>query len=75
MLENLTPSRLRANLYRILDRVLESGEPVEIERKGRRLRIISEQTGKLDSLRPHPDYLQVPRDELVHVDWSDEWRP
>ena len=75
MLENLTPSRLRANLYRILDRVLESGEPVEIERKGRRLRIISEQTGKLDALKPHPDYLQVPKDELVHVDWSHEWRP
>jgi len=75
MLENLSPSKLRANLYRILDRVLESGEPVEIERKGRRLLLISEKTGKLDSLRPHPDYLRVEPDKIVHMDWSSEWHP
>ena len=75
MLGRLSPSRLRADLYRILDRVLESGEPVEIERRGRRLRIVAEQSGKLDLLKPHADYLKVPPEELVHVDWSQEWRP
>ena len=75
MFKRLTPSRLRANLYRILDRIAESGEPVEIERKGRALRIVAEQDGKLDLLKPHPEYLQVAPDDLVHVDWSHEWRP
>lgn len=75
MIENLTPSRLRANLYRILDRILDSGESVQIERKGRRLRIVVEQKGKLDMLKPHPDYLKVAPEEIVHLDWSDEWRP
>lgn len=75
MIERLTPSRLRANLYRILDRILESGEPVEIERKGRRLRIVAERESKLDLLKPHLGYLKVPPEDIVHLDWSREWRP
>jgi hypothetical protein len=75
MIEHLSPSRLRANLYRILDQVLASGEPVEIERKGRRLRIVAEQEGKLDLLKPHAAYLKVPPEDIVHMDWSKEWHP
>lgn len=75
MLEQFSPSQLRANLYRILDRILESGKPVEIERKGRHLRIIPESRAKLDLLKPHPDYLKIPPEDLVHLDWSGEWRP
>ncbi|MBA1146032.1 type II toxin-antitoxin system Phd/YefM family antitoxin [Ectothiorhodospiraceae bacterium WFHF3C12] len=75
MLERLTPSRLRANLYRILDRIAESGEPVEIQRKGRSLRIVAEPDSKPDLLKPHPDYLRVPAEDIVHMDWSGEWRP
>ena len=75
MLDALSPSRLRQNLYRILDRILETGEPVEIHRKGKRLRIVREDTRKLDLLKPHPDYLRTDPEDLVHVDWSGEWRP
>lgn len=36
----LTTSKLRANVYRVLDQVLETGVPVEVERHGRRLQIV-----------------------------------
>jgi hypothetical protein len=75
MIERFSPSRLRANLYRVLDRVLESGQPVEIERRGRRLRIVVEQGAKLDLLTPHPNYLKGDAEAIVHMDWSHEWRP
>ena len=75
MFDALSPSRLRQNLYRILDRVLETGEPVEIRRKGKRLLIVREESGRLEALRPHPDYLRTDAEELVHMDWSEEWRP
>ena len=69
-------SRLRADLYRVIDRVLETGEPVEIERNGRRLRIVpAEAASRLAALRPHPEYLSGDPESLVHVDWSDEWKP
>mgnify|MGYP006294784865 CR=1 FL=1 len=75
MLDALSPSRLRQNLYRILDRVLETGEPVEISRKGKRLRIVREENRKLDALKPKREYLRTDPEDLVHMDWSGEWRP
>lgn len=72
----ITASRLRANVYKVLDEVLETGTPVEIERRGRRLRIVpAEPTRRLDRLVRRPDYLKVDPESIVHLDWSDEWRP
>jgi antitoxin (DNA-binding transcriptional repressor) of toxin-antitoxin stability system len=68
-------SALRENIYRLLDEVLETGVPIEIERRGKILRIVPEKTrSKLDNLRPRPHLLTDP-EELVHLDWSEEWRP
>jgi hypothetical protein len=74
--EHLSPTELRTNLYRVLDQVIESGGVVEVERKGRRVRIVAELAGgKLDLLKPHPDYLRGSPKDIVHMDWSSEWRP
>jgi len=76
----LTASKLRANVYRVLDQVLETGVPVEIERHGRRLRIgpagagPSLTPGKLRRLKRRR-YLRCPPEGLVHIDWSRRWRP
>ncbi len=75
MIERMTPSRLRADLYRLLDRVLATGEPLAVDRKGKRLRIVREGGSRLDALKPHPEYVKGDPEELVHLDWSDEWRP
>ena len=76
MKEPLTASRLRENVYRILDEVLETGVPVEIERRGKILKIVpGEPRDKLDNLQPRPDFLLCDPEELVHLDWSGEWRP
>jgi len=69
-------SRLRADLYRLLDRVLETGVPLEVERRGRRLKIVAaDAPGRLANLVPDPSYLVGDPEELVHLDWSGEWRP
>lgn len=69
-------SRLRANLYRLLDRVLKTGVPVEVQKEGRRLKIVPvEDVSRLDSLKPRPQYLNADPESLVHLDWSAEWRP
>lgn len=71
-----TATQLRQEIYKVLDTVLETGVPVEVERRGRALRISAvEAPDKLDRLAPHPDYIVGDPEELVHLDWSAKWRP
>jgi antitoxin (DNA-binding transcriptional repressor) of toxin-antitoxin stability system len=72
----ITASQLRSNIYRLLDRVLESGKPLEIERRGEKLTIVPpRRPDKLGRLTPRADFLSCDPEELVHLDWSNEWRP
>lgn len=72
----VSPSELRANIYRLLDEVLDTGVPLEVERKGRRLRIVpNEPVSKLDRLVPHPGFIIGDPDDLVEIDWSEYWNP
>ena len=72
----VTPSQLRADIYRLIDQVLETGEPLEIDRKGQRLRLVPETIqSKLARVRPLADLVVGEPDDLVELDWSDEWDP
>jgi Antitoxin Phd_YefM, type II toxin-antitoxin system len=72
----MTASQLRANIYRVLDQILETGAPVEIERGGRRLRIIAiDAPSRLSRLVRRADAVNGDPEDLVHIDWSSEWRP
>jgi antitoxin (DNA-binding transcriptional repressor) of toxin-antitoxin stability system len=72
----MTASQLRADIYRLLDQVLERGEPIEIERHGQTLRISAvEPQSRRARLIARPDVITGDPDDLVHLDWSSEWRP
>ena len=74
----LTASKLRDNIYKILDQVLETGVPVEIARGRRRLKIVpadERSRSKLERLKARPKVLIGDPENLVHLDWSKEWKP
>ena len=75
----LTASKLRANVYRLLDEVLATGEPLEIERNGKLLVIspkLPEEHGSIwDRLPRREGFIVGDPDELIHIDWSSEWNP
>jgi len=69
----VSASKLRENIYSILDEVLESGVPVEIKRKGKLLRIVPEKPkSKLSRLKKRDCIVGDPED-LVHMDWLEHW--
>jgi prevent-host-death family protein len=71
----ISASELRQNIYRILDRVAETGIPEEINRRGHLLRIISTQKkSKLSNAKKRPIIKGDPED-LVHTNWAHLWRP
>jgi hypothetical protein len=69
----ITASKLRENIYNILDQVLETGVPVEVERKGRVLKIVaSAAVDKLAKLKKRNALVGDP-ESIVHMDWLNEW--
>ena len=69
----VTASKLRTDIYNILDETLKTGVPVEVVRKGRILKIVPEtKPDKLSRLKKR-DYVAGDSDDLVHMDWSKEW--
>jgi antitoxin (DNA-binding transcriptional repressor) of toxin-antitoxin stability system len=69
----VTASKLRENVYRILDEAIETGVPVEVVRKGVVLRIVPERrASKLARLKKRTGFHGDP-DDIIHMDWSKEW--
>ena len=69
----VTASKLRENIYTILDQALETGVPVEVIRKGKILRIVPEvKPDKLSRLKKGKCIIGDP-DDIVHMDWLSEW--
>ena len=72
-MQNITPTELRKNIYQILDKVLETGIPVEIIRNGKLLKIIApEHINKLDNLISRPDTIIGDPEDLVDIHWQYE---
>ena len=70
----MTASKLRQNIYNVLDQVLESGIPAEIKRRGKTLKIILPAgQNKLANLKKH-NVLTVDPQSIVHIDWSHLWK-
>lgn len=74
--KRITASHLRQNIYRILDEVVDTGRPVEVERKGKLVRIEADLQGQsiFENLTAHPGTIVGDPEDLVHMDWSSEWK-
>jgi hypothetical protein len=67
-------TQLRKDIYTILDQVLASGKPVQVERKGRTLTIQPDvRAPKLTRLKKRKVLGSDPG-SIVHIDWSGEWK-
>jgi hypothetical protein len=76
MPQQVSYRNIQEDILKLLDKVLSTGVPVEIERKGKRLLISpAEKRRELDCLEKHPEFIVGNPDDLVHIDWSSEWNP
>lgn len=75
-MKRLTASRLRTDIYRVLDSVIDTGKPVELERRGRIVKITVEPlASKLGRLVERPGVIRGKPADLVDVEWSGSWKP
>jgi hypothetical protein len=72
-METITLTALRQQLFRMVDKVIETGIPIEIERHGHRLKIVlDEPPKKLANLRAHHSIVGD-ADDLVDLE-TDQWQ-
>jgi len=68
----ITPTRLRKDIYKILDQVLETGKPIEVKRRGQVLRIVpAKPVDKFQRLARRADAITGNPDDLIHIEWED----
>lgn len=72
-MKKLSATKLRENLYAVLDEVLATGSAAVVERKGRLIRIVPDAApSRLARLERHDAIVGDP-EGLVHLDWSSAW--
>jgi antitoxin (DNA-binding transcriptional repressor) of toxin-antitoxin stability system len=71
--KTVSPTELRSNIYKLLDEVLSSGVPLEINKGGEILRIVPvATTNKLSNLVSRPHVIAGNPDDLVDICWDGE---
>jgi prevent-host-death family protein len=72
-MKTITVTELRGNIYKIIDEVLRTGIPIEINKGGKKLRIIpAEQPDKLQNLISRPDVIKGNPEDIVNITWERE---
>ena len=72
-MKTVTPTELRSNIFKLLDEVLNSGMPLEINKGGKLLKIVPvEKNDKLAKLVSRPDVIVGNPDDLADISWEKE---
>ena len=72
-MKTVTPTELRSNIYNLLDEVLSTGIPLEVNKGGKKLRIVPiGKMNKLQNLVSRPHVIQGNPDDLTEIGWEEE---
>ena len=72
-MKKITVTELRGNIYKLLDEVLSTGIPIEINKGGKKLKILPVgKSNKLQKLVSRPDVIKGNPDDLVSISWEKE---
>ncbi len=72
-MKTVTTIELRANIYKLLEEVMNTGIPLEIKKGDKRLRIVPVEKGdKLQNLVSSPHVIQGDAEDLVAISWAGE---
>ncbi|MEB3883111.1 type II toxin-antitoxin system Phd/YefM family antitoxin [Lyngbya sp. CCY1209] len=72
-MKSVTPQELKGNLDNLLEEILKTGIPLEIDRGGKRLRIVPvEKSDKLQNLVYRPHVIVGDPDDLIDINWEQE---
>ena len=72
-MKTITVTELRGNIYNLLDEVLNTGIPIEINKEGKKLKIMpAGKANKLQNLVSRPNVIKGNPDDLAGISWEME---
>lgn len=72
-MKSVTPTELRKNIFNLLDEVLNTGVPLEINKGDKKLHIVPvKKADKLQNLISRPHAIKGDPDDLVYISWEKE---
>ncbi len=72
-MKTISATELRGNIYKLLDEVLNTGIPIEINKGGKKLKIMpADKVDKLQNLVSRPNVIKGNPDELLNISWEKE---
>ena len=72
-MKTVTPTELRGNIYNLLDEILNTGIPIEINKGGKKLRIVPVgKANKFQNLVSRPNVIKGNPNDLVDIGWEKE---
>lgn len=72
-MKSVTPTQLRADIYNLLDEVLETGIPLEIRKGDKKLKIVpQEMVDKFQNLVSRPEVIRGDPEALIEISWENE---
>lgn len=70
-MKTVTVTELRSNIYNLLEEILTTGIPLEINKGGRKLRIAPvDKVDKLQNLVYRSNAIKGDPEDLVHIEWE-----
>ncbi len=70
-MKSITPTELRGNIYNLLDEVIDTGIPIEINKGGKLLKIVpAEKADKFLNLVPREGIIEEKPEDLVDLHWD-----
>lgn len=72
-MKTISVTELRGNIYKLLDEVLRTGKPLEINKGGKKLKIVPvDKVNKLENLVLRPEVINGDPDDFVDITWERE---
>lgn len=73
-------TKLRKELFKLMDQIAQSGEPVFVDRNGIRIKISrdeSSEISKFDRIKKFhgESVLKCPIEEIENIEWDSVWEP
>ena len=73
-------TKLRKELFKLMDQIAQSGEPVFVDRNGIRIKISRDESSEISKFDRIKEFqgesvLKCPIEEIENIEWDSVWEP